>query len=119
MILFVDTREGTAPLCIDKEGMEAYIGGRACGLPRQEFALLDALSTHSGETLTRSALLKIAWGYQSEGDTRTVDMHIRRLRKKLGAPCIETVYRAGYRFLSAQKTSGRDIYQYTNPSRND
>ncbi|MBQ2977930.1 MAG: winged helix-turn-helix transcriptional regulator, partial [Clostridia bacterium] len=45
----------------------------------------------------RTELLQSAWGYASPGDTRTVDVHIQRLRKKLGVSCIETVFRAGYR----------------------
>ena len=51
---------------------------------------------------SREELLRDAWGYASPGDTRTVDVHVQRLRKKLGFACIETVYRLGYK-LRAQE----------------
>ena len=53
-------------------------------------------------TELREELLRDAWGYASPGDTRTVDVHVQRLRKKLGFACIETVYRLGYK-LRAQE----------------
>ena len=51
--------------------------------------------------LTREQLLRTAWGYQGMGETRTVDVHIQRLRRKIGSACIETVYKLGYRLRPA------------------
>ncbi|MDD6041358.1 MAG: winged helix-turn-helix domain-containing protein, partial [Clostridia bacterium] len=51
--------------------------------------------------VSREQLLRTAWGYQSMGETRTVDVHVQRLRKKLGGDYIETVYKCGYRLRLA------------------
>ncbi len=101
MVYLIDAGDGeTTVLTLDDIDREAYIGGRPCGLTAQEFSLLRVLSQSVNQTISRPTLLERAWGFQSAGDTRTVDMHIRRLRLKLKAPCIETVYRAGYRFAA-------------------
>ena len=63
----------------------------------QEYLLLSELAQHAGEAVSRQDLLRKAWGYLSPGDTRTVDVHIQRLRKKIGFHSIDTVYRTGYR----------------------
>lgn len=64
----------------------------------QEFALLEILVINRNLALSREKLLELAWGYNYEGDTRTVDVHIQRLRKKLGWDThIKTVYKLGYR----------------------
>jgi len=55
----------------------------------------------SGAVVSRADLLRTAWGYQDIGDTRTVDVHIQRLRRKLGKSCIETVYKTGYKLKMA------------------
>jgi DNA-binding response OmpR family regulator len=70
-------------------------------LTRKEFALLAALARRPGRVATRQHLLDDVWGQQYYGDTRTLDVHIRRLRSKLGAcgECIETVVGVGYRFV--------------------
>lgn len=107
MACWIDTESGVAALTLDEENREAYIGGRRCGLTSQEFTLLRALVQSANHTVSRQALLERAWGYQSAGDTRTVDMHIRRLRIKLQAPCIETIYRAGYRLAARGKAAGK------------
>jgi len=81
---------------------EMYVacGGEAVRLTRKEFGLLAALARRPGRVLTRSQLLDEVWGQQYYGDTRTLDVHIRRLRSKLGAcgECVETVVGVGYRF---------------------
>ena len=89
-------------LDIDDEEQRVYVDGRPCVLTQQEFSLLQELAQHVGRALSRQELLQRAWGYVSPGETRTVDVHIQRLRKKLGFSCIETVYRRGYR-LQAQE----------------
>ena len=70
-------------------------------LTRKEFALLTYLIKSAGRVATRQNLLDNVWGYSYFGDTRTLDVHIRRLRQKLGdcGNCIETVVGVGYRFI--------------------
>ncbi len=70
-------------------------------LTRKEFALLNTLIKNTGRVSTRQNLLDDVWGYSYFGDTRTLDVHIRRLRQKLGVcgSCIETVVGVGYRFV--------------------
>jgi len=70
-------------------------------LTRKEYELLSLLVQHAGEIIPRDALLMEIWGYGSEIRTRTLDVHIRRLRKKLGRYAdqyIETIFGIGYRF---------------------
>ncbi len=70
-------------------------------LTRKEFALLAALVSNAGEIMRREVLLNRVWGYGPMIRTRTLDVHIRRLRKKLGAygdRYIETIFGVGYRF---------------------
>ena len=70
-------------------------------LTRKEYELLALLVQHAGEIIPREALLMEIWGYGSEIRTRTLDVHIRRLRKKLGRYAdqyIETIFGIGYRF---------------------
>ena len=86
-------------LVIDIAGYEVRIGGRRIDLTHQEFELLRFLAQHRGRVFTRQALLERAWGYQYAGGTRTVDIHVRRVRSKLGSvgDLIETVRNVGYK----------------------
>jgi len=86
------------------------VGGEEVTLTRMEFALLTALIKGHGRVLSRDHLLETIWGYQYFGGTRTVDVHVRRLRKKLGAPGqqIETVFGVGYRFREDGGSAGDD-----------
>lgn len=86
-------------LVIDIAGYEARIAGRRIDLTHQEFELLRFLAQHRGRVFTRQALLERAWGYQYAGGTRTVDIHVRRVRSKLGnaGELIETVRNVGYK----------------------
>lgn len=86
-------------LVIDIAGYEAKIGGHQIDLTHQEFELLRYLAQHRGRVFTRQALLERAWGYQYAGGTRTVDIHVRRVRSKLGTAgeLIETVRNVGYK----------------------
>lgn len=88
-------------LSIDFEDMRVTCGGQQVKLTRKEFALLTNLAKSAGRVATRQNLLDNVWGYSYFGDTRTLDVHIRRLRQKLGdcADCIETVVGIGYRFI--------------------
>ena len=70
-------------------------------LTRKEYELLSLLVQHAGEIIPRDALLMQVWGYSTEIRTRTLDVHVRRLRKKLGGYAdqyIETIFGVGYRF---------------------
>lgn len=91
-----------ALLAIDDEEQVVYVDGQPCELTQQEFYLLLELAQNIDRPVSRQELLRHAWGYVSPGETRTVDVHIQRLRKKLGFFCIETVYRLGYK-LRAQE----------------
>jgi DNA-binding response OmpR family regulator len=89
-------------LTIDFEDMRVLCVGEEVKLTRKEFALLANLIKNTGRVATRQNLLNNVWGYSYFGDTRTLDVHIRRLRQKLGdcGSCIETVVGIGYRFIS-------------------
>lgn len=86
-------------LVIDIAGYEARLAGRRIELTHQEFELLRFLGQHRGRVFTREALLERAWGYRYAGGTRTVDIHVRRVRAKLGevGSIIETVRNVGYK----------------------
>lgn len=88
-------------LQIDFANMRVVCSGETVRLTRKEFALLTTLSRNAGRVATRQRLLDEVWGFQYYGDQRTLDVHIRRLRHKLGtcADCIETVIGIGYRFV--------------------
>ncbi|MBV9927365.1 MAG: response regulator transcription factor [Acidobacteria bacterium] len=97
-----------ARLRVDFENMAAVCEGVEVKLTRKEFALLAALARRPGRVATRNQLLDEVWGQQYYGDTRTLDVHIRRLRQKLG-PCgeaIETVVGVGYRFTGFSSSDG-------------
>ena len=89
-------------LVIDIAGYEARVAGRRIDLTHQEFELLRFLAQHRGRVFTRQALLERAWGYQYAGGTRTVDIHVRRVRSKLGTvgEMIETIRNVGYKMRS-------------------
>lgn len=90
-------------LTIDPGGREMSIGGRLISLRAQEFDLLHTLTSHQGLVLSREQLLNLAWGYDYMGQTRTVDVHIGHLRKKLEGSRvrIETVTGIGYKVVLA------------------
>jgi two-component system, OmpR family, alkaline phosphatase synthesis response regulator PhoP len=91
-------------LLIDFPDMRVSCGGEDVKLTRKEFALLTYLVKTTGRVATRQNLLDSVWGYNYFGDTRTLDVHIRRLRQKLGdcGGCIETVVGIGYRFIGCK-----------------
>lgn len=88
-------------LVIDGSSYEVTLGGDSLSLTHKEFELLRYLAVHRRQALTRDRLLANVWHYDDYTQTRTVDMHIRRLRKKLGpfAKRIRTVPNIGYKFL--------------------
>jgi DNA-binding response OmpR family regulator len=92
-------------LQIDFTDMRVVCEGASVKLTRKEFDLLATLAKRAGRVATRQQLLDDVWGYDYYGDTRTLDVHIRRLRQKLGAcdDAIETVIGVGYRFCGCQE----------------
>lgn len=95
-------------LVIEEETYTARLRGRALELTYKEFELLKHLATHAGRVFTRVQLLQEIWGYDFFGGTRTVDVHIRRLRSKLGPEheaMIGTVRSVGYKFVRPSRTS--------------
>lgn len=96
--------EGPHPLvaggiCVDERAHTVFADGQEVQLTLKEYQLLTLLMKNRGAVLTRDVLLENIWGYGSENETRTVDVHIRTLRQKLGADgvLIETVRGVGYR----------------------
>jgi two-component system, OmpR family, alkaline phosphatase synthesis response regulator PhoP len=106
--LFWRTGRGTrpelveyGPLVLNLETYQAALSGRPLDLTYMEYELLKFLATHPGKVFTRETLLSRVWGYEYYGGARTVDVHVRRLRAKLGeehASLISTVRSVGYRF---------------------
>jgi DNA-binding response OmpR family regulator len=96
--------EGTltrGSITVDRGARRVTASGREVHLTRKEFDLLVALMDSRDRVLTRSHLLDRVWGYDHPGETRTVDVHVRKLRQKLGEGAqdhIETVVGVGYRF---------------------
>jgi len=89
-------------LVIDEATYSARLRGRVLDLTYKEFELLKHLAQHPGRVFTRAVLLQEVWGYDYFGGTRTVDVHVRRLRAKLGTEhesLIGTVRNVGYRFV--------------------
>jgi DNA-binding response OmpR family regulator len=91
---------------VDDATYTAKIGGRSLDLTFKEFELLKFLAQHPGRVFSRQQLLQEVWGYDYFGGTRTVDVHVRRLRAKLGPEnetLIGTVRNVGYRFVVPAK----------------
>jgi DNA-binding response OmpR family regulator len=106
--LFWRTGQGTRPELIEYAGLvlnletyQAAFEGHPLDLTYMEYELLKFLASHPGKVFTRETLLSRVWGYEYYGGARTVDVHVRRLRAKLGeehAHLIQTVRSVGYRF---------------------
>jgi len=96
---------------VDDATYTARLGGRSLDLTFKEFELLKYLVQHPGRVFTRGQLLQEVWGYDYFGGTRTVDVHVRRLRAKLGPEnetLIGTVRNVGYRFVLPPKEAAVD-----------
>ncbi|HEY6073074.1 MAG TPA: response regulator transcription factor, partial [Anaerolineales bacterium] len=109
-ILRRSERGGTSPagksillgnLKIDPSSREVHVGDRLLDLRTQEFDLLLALAEHRGLVLSREQLLQLAWGFDFDGQTRTVDVHVAHLRRKIegSQTHIETVTGIGYKLV--------------------
>jgi len=97
---------------VDRARHEVTANGRAVDLPPKEFDLLAVLVEHAGRVLTRNQLIDDVWGSDYVGDTKTLDVHIRRLRGRIESDpqdpqLIQTVRGIGYRF--ADRTPERDV----------
>jgi hypothetical protein len=96
-----DNTLGAGDLVMDLTTYQLFEGGRPVTLTYKEYELLRFLMTHAGSVFTREQLLNRVWGYNYYGGSRTVDVHVRRLRSKLslgGQEYIATVRNVGYRF---------------------
>jgi DNA-binding winged helix-turn-helix (wHTH) protein len=93
-----EERHKVAGIVVDKAGHEVFVDGRPIALTAKEFALLAYLCERRGKVLSREHLLARVWGNRYEGGPRTVDIHVRRLRAKLGdALPLETLRGSGYK----------------------
>lgn len=128
--------EGNAPLrvgpvVLDPQRYEVTVSGRPVELAPKEFDLLRMLMANKGNVLSRDVLLQKVWGYDFPGDTRTIDVHVVRLRQKIEPDpsqprWIETVRGVGYRFrdvdsrppAAAETSSGQDHPAGTNDRSN-
>ena len=97
-----DERIKVGPIMIDSENYEAFRNGEKMILTLKEYELLKALASSPGRVLSRDFLLDRIWGHEYYGETRTVDVHIRHIRHKLGddAGMIETVRGVGYKLTT-------------------
>lgn len=98
-------------LSIDEQTYSARLHGKALDLTYKEFELLKFLAQHPGRVFSRAQLLQEVWGYDYFGGTRTVDVHVRRLRAKLGVEnenLIGTVRNVGYRFVAGSASAHDD-----------
>ncbi|CAN5591500.1 two-component system response regulator GlnR [soil metagenome] len=102
---------GGGDVVIDEAAYTAQVRGRQLDLTFKEFELLKYLAQHPGRVCTRGQLLREVWGQDYFGGTRTVDVHVRRLRAKLGpehALLIGTVRQVGYRFVAPTQAAERE-----------
>ena len=96
-------------LVIDFDDIRVVCHGQKVKLTNKEFSLLSVMARSADRVITRQQLLDSVWGYSYYGDARTLDVHIRRLRQKLGdcGNCIETVVGVGYRFIGCSASSAK------------
>jgi DNA-binding response OmpR family regulator len=89
------------PVTLSRAGRDVQVGERPVELTQREFELLDYLMQRPGMVVSREELLEAVWGFLSPGDTRTVEVHIAQLRKKLGDPAlIRTLRGVGYKAVA-------------------
>lgn len=88
------------PVCLDEEKHEVTVAGESCGLTYKEYELLKLLMTRAGTVTAREVIMERVWGTDFEGESRTLDMHIKTLRQKLktAGAMIKTVRNVGYIF---------------------
>jgi DNA-binding winged helix-turn-helix (wHTH) protein len=102
-----EERHKVGAIVVDKVGHEVVVDGRSVQLTAKEFALLAYLCERRGKVLTREHLLSRVWGNRYEGGPRTVDIHVRRLRAKLGSSLpLETLRGSGYKLRTPDSNLG-------------
>lgn len=97
----LDTNDNSAPTAdihIDREKYLVEANGNKIVLPKKEFELLELLASKPGKVFTRDQILSVVWGDQTIVGSRTIDVHIRKLREKLGNTYIRTIKGVGYTF---------------------
>jgi two-component system, OmpR family, alkaline phosphatase synthesis response regulator PhoP len=94
-----DTTINIGSLTIDRERYMIIVGGRDMILPRKEFELLSLLASKPGKVFTREEIYSSVWGEQVIVGDRTIDVHIRKLREKIGEDHIKTLKGIGYKFV--------------------
>ena len=89
---------------LNKDAREVFVKGEKCPLTYKEFELLQVLMSHADQVMTRDSLMELIWGVDFFGESRTLDMHIRTLRKKLGeaGSQIQTIRNVGYCFRKTE-----------------
>jgi DNA-binding response OmpR family regulator len=100
-----ESNNNSSILTIDQESRMVFIGNMEIELTHTEFDLMLLFNKNPNRVFSRLQLMDSIWGYDFLGDSRTVDIHIQRIRKKLGdnSCCIETVFGVGYRFKELKK----------------
>jgi DNA-binding winged helix-turn-helix (wHTH) protein len=108
-----DERHKVGPIVIDKAAHEVSVDGRPITLTAKEFALLAYLCERRGKVLSRDHLLARVWGNRYDGGPRTVDIHVRRLRAKLGDSLpLDTLRGSGYKLRMPDPEPGSDPAEY-------
>lgn len=90
------------PLTIDRERYSLELNGEEIKLPRKEFELLFLLATNANKVVTRDRIFEAIWGKDVIVVDRTIDVHIRRLRSKIGEELIQTIKGVGYKFVTGE-----------------
>jgi two-component system alkaline phosphatase synthesis response regulator PhoP len=90
--------DSTSTLVIEREKFSIQLDGKKIILPKKEFELLELLSSRPGKVFNREQILNIVWGNETVVGERTIDVHIRKLREKLGDAYIRTIKGVGYTF---------------------
>ncbi len=93
-----ETIENTSSILIDREKYLVYVQGESKILPKKEFELLELLASRPGKVFKREQILSIVWGNDTIVGERTIDVHIRKLREKIGNDYIRTIKGVGYTF---------------------
>lgn len=93
-----ETIENVSTILIDREKYLVYVKGESRILPKKEFELLELLASRPGKVFKREQILSIVWGNDTIVGERTIDVHIRKLREKIGNDYIRTIKGVGYTF---------------------
>lgn len=113
-----EERHKVGGIVVDRAAHEVTVNGRPVSLTAKEFALLAYLCERRGKVLSRDHLLARVWGNRYEGGPRTVDIHVRRLRAKLGTSLpLETLRGSGYKLSGLESGAGQGAHGPEDPSR--